>query len=262
MMRAPGTRRRFADLPLAWLMLLVFALLLALFVGLADAVISANPMLAMDQSAASAMVPLRRPRWFHLFFLLTRLGDAELVLPLVGVLGLVLWKWRRGDLMRALWLTCYGAAFTTVVAKLAFARVRPPSPEYPHFTYSFPSGHASTAMAFYGFAGYLALRSAAGLPGRAGAALVAAMLVALVGFSRVQLGVHYLSDVWGGFLIGGLWVVAGIAFSEWSCAKSGQPWTVPMARPPRGQLWALAVGTLLWYAVFIRTGGWLSLRVL
>ena len=40
-------------------------------------------------------------------------------------------------------------------------------------------------------------------------------VILLIGFSRLYLGVHYVSDVWGGYLVGVLWLIVGISISEW-----------------------------------------------
>jgi membrane-associated phospholipid phosphatase len=47
-----------------------------------------------------------------------------------------------------------------------------------------------------------------------------ASLIALIGFSRVFLGVHFATDVVGGFLLGGAWLMVGIALSEWARART------------------------------------------
>jgi undecaprenyl-diphosphatase len=71
---------------------------------------------------------------------------------------------------------------------------------------SWPSGHASSSIAFYGALGALAVR---GVPPAARVAIwvVVAVLSGLVGASRVYLGVHYPSDVAAGWLVGGLWLL-------------------------------------------------------
>ncbi|HKE02730.1 MAG TPA: phosphatase PAP2 family protein [Blastocatellia bacterium] len=96
------------------------------------------------------------------------------------------------------------------VIKLIFARPRP-SPDLvevylPHSTWSFPSGHVVSYVAFYGFLFYLvcsltrpsALRSAL-------LALLGAM-IGLVGLSRVYLGAHWASDALAGYCFGLLWL--------------------------------------------------------
>jgi undecaprenyl-diphosphatase len=134
------------------------------------------------------------------------LGGDGLVLAVVLALGLFLWlRWRRATL----WLvvTILGAVVLDVSLKLAFHRARP----VPFFvalpsTYSFPSGHSLFSFCFYGVtAGLLAGRTSS-LRVRILIWTLAALLVAAIGFSRVYLGVHYLSDVIAGYLAAALWV--------------------------------------------------------
>lgn len=93
--------------------------------------------------------------------------------------------------------------------------------------YSFPSGHAMAAMTFYGFAIYLVSRSA--LPRRARRPLCALLgaLIAMVCVSRVYLGAHYASDVLGGLLASGAYLIVFTSFvttyfqDEHSLARAG-----------------------------------------
>jgi undecaprenyl-diphosphatase len=94
----------------------------------------------------------------------------------------------------------------TEVEKLAVARPRPELE--PHLaivrTWSFPSGHATSSMIFYLT---LALALGAGKPWQRIAAAAAVLLSLLIGVSRVMLGVHWPSDVVGGWAFGLLWVL-------------------------------------------------------
>ena len=88
---------------------------------------------------------------------------------------------------------------------------------------SFPSGHAQAAIVGYGilllvFLPVIARRA------RPWVTAVAASLVLLIGFSRIALGVHYFSDVIGGYLIGGAWLFAmTAAFSAWRMEEGKPP---------------------------------------
>ena len=78
--------------------------------------------------------------------------------------------------------------------------------------FSFPSGHSMGSAAFYGFIIYLIAQSdMKPAMKRAVSALIIA-LIGLIGFSRVYLGVHYLSDVIGGFLVSSVYLVVFTAF--------------------------------------------------
>ena len=83
---------------------------------------------------------------------------------------------------------------------------------------SFPSGHSMAAMAFYGYGVWLVRCSAYGLP--AGAAIEAALacVILAVGVSRIYLGVHYASDVLGGFCLSFVWLILFVHLGPWILA--------------------------------------------
>jgi uncharacterized membrane protein YdjX (TVP38/TMEM64 family) len=100
-----------------------------------------------------------------------------------------------------------------VILKLAYERLRPKfeTPLVELATYSFPSGHTSAAVAFYGvLAAFLVSRF---YDRRRRAACVAGAIaaVALVGFSRIYLGAHYLSDVLAAACAATVWLVLCLA---------------------------------------------------
>lgn len=72
---------------------------------------------------------------------------------------------------------------------------------------SFPSGHSMAAMAFYGYGAWLVRCGACGLPFGAAIEVALAFVIFAVGVSRIYLGVHYASDVLGGFCLSFAWLV-------------------------------------------------------
>ena len=76
---------------------------------------------------------------------------------------------------------------------------------------SFPSGHAITAVTFYGLLIYILFHTADNGAIKISAAIVLTILIILIGFSRIYLRVHYLSDVLAGFIIGILWLNISLA---------------------------------------------------
>lgn len=72
---------------------------------------------------------------------------------------------------------------------------------------SFPSGHSMAAMAFYGYGIWLVRCGTFGLPFSAAIEIVLACAILAVGVSRIYLGVHYASDVLGGFCLSFAWLI-------------------------------------------------------
>ena len=143
-----------------------------------------------------------------------------------------------------------GSETFTALGKLAFHRPRPQTAVYAVNSFSFPSGHATIAVAFYGFVGYLLMRFVKNWNKRAIIFFLTILVIMAIGLSRLYLGEHYLSDVMSGYLVGIMWLIIVIALSEWlgyqeKSEKSGSP--VRGARPISGVLVCIA---LLFYVLF------------
>jgi undecaprenyl-diphosphatase len=149
--------------------------------------------------------------------LVTALGYYWVVIPLLAVAVLAFYRkdWRLSAIL--LVVSTSGSIVLTTVLKAIFERSRPElfDSGYTASFYSFPSGHATLAVGFYGT---LTLLLAYRLRGYA-RWLVAACgvsLVLLIGFSRLYLGVHYPTDVLAGYLAALLWLVfVGVAYATW-----------------------------------------------
>lgn len=99
------------------------------------------------------------------------------------------------------------------VFKVLFHRARPPQWLVYHETsYSYASGHAVLAMTFWGIWAYYAIRALAPSVARTLIVFAIALWVLAIGWSRLALGAHYLTDVIGGYLLGAFFVaLAAIA---------------------------------------------------
>ena len=80
---------------------------------------------------------------------------------------------------------------------------------------SFPSGHSMAAMAFYGYGIWLVRCGAFGLPFSAAIEIVLVCAILAVGVSRIYLGVHYASDVLGGFCLSFAWLILFVRLGPW-----------------------------------------------
>ncbi|MEK7682168.1 MAG: phosphatase PAP2 family protein [Chloroflexota bacterium] len=95
-----------------------------------------------------------------------------------------------------------------VIVKMVIARPRPETALVQDYDkllpFSFPSGHATHAFAFYGFLFFVVAALPGSIAWRRGAQVALVLLIALTGLSRVYLDAHWPSDVAGGFLLGAL----------------------------------------------------------
>jgi undecaprenyl-diphosphatase len=112
-------------------------------------------------------------------------------------------------------MTLAGSGAFSLLGKVAFHRQRPPGiGVYTEASFSFPSGHATIAAAFYGFIVYYLWRQAQNWNIRLNLLFGGSALILAIGFSRLYLGVHFLSDVLGGYLLGFMWLIIGICMVE------------------------------------------------
>jgi membrane-associated phospholipid phosphatase len=122
-------------------------------------------------------------------------------------------------------ITGVGSSLLNAVAKSAVHRLRPvlTNPVAHEPGLSFPSGHAQAAIVGYSILLLVFLPVMHGVWRRLGTALAVFMVLA-IGFSRIALGVHYLSDVLGGFVLGGAWAAAmASAFNAMRVERGRRP---------------------------------------
>lgn len=128
--------------------------------------------------------------------IITFLGSA-LSIILLTVLLIIVVKGKRNKI-----LILINVIVTTLLNQLlknVFQRGRPIDSIIEESGYSFPSGHSMVSMAFYGFLIYLVYKSNIKYKGLIIGLL--SVLIVLIGISRIYLGVHYPTDVIGGFTL-------------------------------------------------------------
>ena len=185
------------------------------FVELADEVIEGDSR-AFDR-AVLLWLDSHSPGWLdEPMRLVTALG-YNAVLPLLAVSVFLFYSagWKLSAVL--LVISTGGSVVLTTVLKSVFQRARPElfDSGYDASFYSFPSGHATVAVGFYGM---LTVILAYRLRGRArwAVAFSGTLVVLLIGFSRLYLGVHYPTDILAGYLAALLWLVCvGGVYALW-----------------------------------------------
>jgi undecaprenyl-diphosphatase len=178
-------------------------------VWLAMLLFGAGPL---DRRIYELLYAGHRPVLAVIAHVLTAFGEPTVLVAAGFLIAGWLWWRRRGRFALALMLVVLIGRGLSEVQKYTVARVRPALE--PHLvavkTSSFPSGHATSSMIFY-----LALALALAPAGwRRPAAACAILLSLLIGTSRVMLGVHWPSDVIGGWTFGALWVLLTLRVAE------------------------------------------------
>lgn len=141
---------------------------------------------------------------------LTSLGSPVVIATLVFLAGTFLWSTHRRACALLLWAAATGGVVLNLALKLAFERPRPQVFEWrAHYaaSYSFPSGHAMASMIIYVTLVYILAELNPPSPLKRLAVAVAVGIIALVGLSRLYLGVHYPTDILAGYAVGFAWAM-------------------------------------------------------
>lgn len=182
------------------------------------------PVWPGDAALLAAVQDWRTPAVTALFQVLTRLGWLPAAVALVAVTAVLLLLLRQGAAAALLLLAALPMALAPLL-KLPVGRPRPDYGEIESLTLSlsFPSGHASFAALFGGFLIYLVWQHCRNVRLRYGLVGGLLLLILLVGFSRLYLGVHWPSDVVGGYLYGGVALALALRLRDgvWAFRNAG-----------------------------------------
>ena len=186
---------------------LATALLLWGFASIADAV-GDNGRVVTADAGLTHWIEAHDTEWGESFFTGVSLLGAPILVGII-VLAAIFYA-RRRDWLRAAVLPlslASGAALNTLL-KHVFHRGRPEfATEFiTHASWSFPSGHAMESLVGYGMLLAVMLHEMRSATQRRLAFAGVALLIFLIGVSRVYLAVHYLTDVVAGWLAGGAWL--------------------------------------------------------
>ena len=206
--------RAYLGLHLVLGLLLVVAV--TVFVALSEEIIAGGEIARFDAAFARALHNEKSPEWERLFAAVSWLGSRPVlaVATLVVATALIL---RHRTIFAIAWLAAQaGGGLLNLALKETFERTRPEfaDPMLASSSWSFPSGHAMGTFIFCGLACYLVLRERRSWIAVAIAVTGALSWCVVMAFSRLYLGVHFISDVLAGLVAGTAWVAVCVSALE------------------------------------------------
>jgi membrane-associated phospholipid phosphatase len=179
-----------------------------LFMALAEDVFTRDQITILDNQFSAWLQAHQAAGITALMLFVTRV-HSNIWIDFVALIIIVYWWFGRlRHWALTLALSVYGGSLLNYLLKNLFLRARPQF-EHPIITstgYSFPSGHTLAATVFYGALCAFALCYLRSWLSRTLALALCIFMVSLVGFSRIYLGAHYLSDVLAAMLEGLAWL--------------------------------------------------------
>src|SRR5438093_8789294 len=205
--------------------LLISVASLWLFGGVTEDVLHHDPLTAFDIAALHLLRSHATDLGDKIFSAVSVLG-SPLAMAVIGVVVAAFLAIRRHWILLSGWVAAFaGAGVLTTVLKNVIQRPRPIGADrFLHGeSFSFPSGHALGSLIGYGMLAYLLVLLVDRRRQQLLIVAAAGVLIVAIGFSRLYLGVHYFSDIIGGYAAGLLWLSACISGLE--VVRRREPYT-------------------------------------
>ena len=155
----------------------------------------------------------RTPLFTKIMVGITYLANWQVILIGLIVCSLIFITYKKYDYLKLLIVSVLGGQLIVEVMKHFVQRTRPNVFQLiPETGFSFPSGHVFAAVYFYGLLSYLLFKQSKNKLQKVIITLVALIIILGIGFSRIYLGVHWISDVITSYVLGLIWVTILLIF--------------------------------------------------
>jgi len=193
---------------------IVFLILSLWFYKLIKNYITLGALVGSDLRISHLLFYFRDTELISLFTFITNFGAPIIIVVFTAIFIIYSVLLNKKKFITPMLFSVLSAGLINVVLKNIFDRPRPRVSYYIENGFSFPSGHSTIAVAFYGFIAYFLLRNMKNKKKKVAIIFFASILIFAIGLSRMYLGAHYLSDVIGGFLSGAFSLIFAIFISE------------------------------------------------
>ncbi len=172
--------------------------------------VKTNDYLEIDSYIYNCLISLKNPLFTKIVTGITNFGGTFIIIILI-ILSIIIFRKKIYSIL--ITANIISVVLITQVLKMLIQR---PRPSVPHLVeesgFSFPSGHAMASLAFYGFLIYLIWQTNINKKAKIGITIILAILILLIGLSRIYLGVHYFTDVVAGFICSTIYLLIYIDY--------------------------------------------------
>jgi membrane-associated phospholipid phosphatase len=194
---------------------------LSALVGFLLLTFSRSSFRSIDSSGNSWAITIQNNSFTEVAAIISVVFDTNVLLLLsLGVGALLFYRnFRRHSLV--LLGAMAGNALLVLASKTLVLSPRPANGLITETGYSFPSGHVTGGLVFFGLLTYFAWHICNSAKGRKVSITLFLAIITLVGFDRIYLNVHWVSDVLGGYLLGTFWLTLSImVLKQWESNKN------------------------------------------
>lgn len=171
-----------------------------------------NKITNIDILVHNYILTIRNNNLTSILLIITNISSAYALIAISLILLLSLKK-KKTPLLMSFNLGC--AFICNQIIKSIIERPRPIGINLiTESGYSYPSGHAMVSMSYFGYLIYLIYKSNKSKTMKIFLIILLSIMIILIGFSRIYLGVHYLSDIIGGFLLSYIYLSLYIKLSN------------------------------------------------
>jgi len=201
--------------------LIVFIFFVTLLIGIIQNYFPQSFLVSLDKQILNNIYNFRNDALLNFFYFVTLFAEASVIVVASVFISVFFWIRKQRIYIFSLWFALLVGEGLTFFEKYLFQRERPDIlfRAVSESSFSFPSGHATVAVLFYGFFVYLIVKNYKSWKVRAVSFLSIILLIIFVDFSRLYLGVHYLTDVVAGNLIGLASLIFSIGIMEWIISR-------------------------------------------
>ena len=178
--------------------IIIFSICILLFIILTYSIFNQS-INNIDELISSFIIDIRKDNLTNVMIIITNISSAYSLIVISIILFFVI---KTKKIPISVTINLISVFLISQLAKIIMQRPRPNGINLVEATgYSYPSGHSMVSMAYFGFITYLIYKNIKKPIPKIILIITSIIIITLIGFSRIYLGVHYFSDIIGGFLL-------------------------------------------------------------